>query len=58
MDEETSKSLWVRVEQIGTGDIVVDVYCRPPDREEVDEALYQWHPQIYGLCSSWGLQTP
>lgn len=35
MVEEPAESLWVRISgQTNTGDIVVDVCCRPPDQEE------------------------
>lgn len=40
MDEEPAESLWVRISgQTNTGDIVVDVCCRPPDHEEVVKAF-------------------
>jgi len=42
-DEERVKSLWVRNKgQPPMGDVMVDVYYRPPDKEEkVDEAFYK-----------------
>jgi len=42
-DEEQVESLWVRIKgQAHTGDTVVGVYYRPPDKEEeVDEASYR-----------------
>jgi len=42
-DEERVESLWVRIKgQPHKGDIIVDVYYRPPDQEEeVDEAFYK-----------------
>ena len=43
MDEELTKSLWVRIKgRAGTGDIIVGVCYRPPDQEDrVGEALYR-----------------
>jgi len=45
MDEEPTKSLWVRIKgraEAGTGDITVGVCYRPPDQEDLaDEALYR-----------------
>ncbi|KAK4832987.1 hypothetical protein QYF61_027011 [Mycteria americana] len=43
MDEETTKSLWVRIKgRAGTDDIIVGVCCRPPDQEDqADEGLYR-----------------
>ena len=35
MDEELTKSLWVRIKgRVGTGDIIVGVCYRPPDQED------------------------
>ncbi|GAB0207747.1 hypothetical protein GRJ2_003240400 [Grus japonensis] len=43
MDEEPTKSLWVRIKgSAGAGDIIVGSSTRPPDQgERVDEALYR-----------------
>ncbi|GAB0180798.1 hypothetical protein GRJ2_000545100 [Grus japonensis] len=43
MDEEPTKSLWVRIKgRAGTGDIIVWVCYRPPDQgDQADEALYR-----------------
>jgi len=43
MNEESTKSLWVRIRgTAGTGDIIVGVCYRPLDQEaQVDEALYR-----------------
>ncbi|GAB0204272.1 hypothetical protein GRJ2_002892800 [Grus japonensis] len=43
MDDQPTESFWVRIkEQTIRGDIIVDVYSRPPDQEEqVDEAFYR-----------------
>ncbi|GAB0209305.1 hypothetical protein GRJ2_003396200 [Grus japonensis] len=43
MDEELTKSLWVRIKgRAGTGDIIVGVCYRPPDQgDRADEALYR-----------------
>ncbi|GAB0179465.1 hypothetical protein GRJ2_000411800 [Grus japonensis] len=43
MDEELTKSLWVRIKgRAGTGDIIVGACYRPPDQEgRLDEALYR-----------------
>ncbi|GAB0182896.1 hypothetical protein GRJ2_000754900 [Grus japonensis] len=43
MDEEPIKTLWVNIkERSGTGDIIVEVYYRPPNQEDqADEALYR-----------------
>ena len=43
MDEEVTKSLWVRIkDRAGTGDIIVGVCYRPPDQENrADKALYR-----------------
>ncbi|KAK4817029.1 hypothetical protein QYF61_026035 [Mycteria americana] len=43
MDQETTKSLWVRIkERAGTGDIIVGVCHSPLDQENrADEALYR-----------------
>ncbi|KAK4824035.1 hypothetical protein QYF61_009626 [Mycteria americana] len=43
MDEEPTKSLWVRIKgRAETADIILGVCCRPPDQEDqVDEALYR-----------------
>ena len=41
-DEEPAESLWVRIRgQINMGNVVVVVYCRPPDWEEADEAFFR-----------------
>ncbi|KAK4831293.1 hypothetical protein QYF61_016763 [Mycteria americana] len=49
MDEEPTKSLWVRIKgRAGTGDIVVGVCYRPADQEyQVDEALYRQIDRVY-----------
>ncbi|GAB0179147.1 hypothetical protein GRJ2_000380000 [Grus japonensis] len=43
MDEEPTKSLWVRTKgRAGTGDIIMEVCYRPPDQDnQADEALYR-----------------
>ncbi|GAB0208629.1 hypothetical protein GRJ2_003328600 [Grus japonensis] len=43
MDEEPTKSLWVRIKgSAGAGDIIVGVCYRPPDQgDRADEALYR-----------------
>ncbi|GAB0188477.1 hypothetical protein GRJ2_001313000 [Grus japonensis] len=43
MDEEPTKSLWVRIKgRAGTGDTIVRVCYRPPDQEDrKDEAFYR-----------------
>jgi len=43
MDEELTKSLWVRIKgRAGTGDIILGVCYRPPNQEDqVDKALYR-----------------
>ncbi|GAB0194032.1 hypothetical protein GRJ2_001868500 [Grus japonensis] len=43
MDEELTKSLWVRIKRnAGTRDIIVGVCYRPPDQgDRADEALYR-----------------
>ncbi|GAB0202565.1 hypothetical protein GRJ2_002722100 [Grus japonensis] len=43
MDEEPTKSLWVRIKgRAGAGDIIVGVCYRPPDQGDVgDEAFYR-----------------
>ncbi|PKU30860.1 dtw domain-containing protein 2 [Limosa lapponica baueri] len=43
MDEESTKSLWVKIKgRAGTGDITVEVCYRLPDQDDwVDEALYR-----------------
>ncbi|GAB0209859.1 hypothetical protein GRJ2_003451600 [Grus japonensis] len=43
MEEELTKSLWVRIKgRAGTGDIIVGVCYRPPDQgDRADEALYR-----------------
>ncbi|GAB0210150.1 hypothetical protein GRJ2_003480800 [Grus japonensis] len=43
MDEEPTKSLWVRIKgRAGAGDIIVGVCYRPPDQgDRADEALYR-----------------
>ncbi|GAB0187348.1 hypothetical protein GRJ2_001200100 [Grus japonensis] len=43
MDEESTKSLWVKIKgRAGTGDTIVGVCYRPPDQEDgVNEALYR-----------------
>ncbi|GAB0176939.1 mitochondrial enolase superfamily member 1 [Grus japonensis] len=43
MDEELTKSLWVRIKgSIGAGDIIAGVCYRPPDQgDQADEALYR-----------------
>ena len=43
MDEEPTKSLWVRTKgRAGTGDIIVEVCYRPPGQEDqAGEALYR-----------------
>ncbi|GAB0179437.1 hypothetical protein GRJ2_000409000 [Grus japonensis] len=43
MDEEPTKSLWVRIKgRAGAGDIVAGVCYRPPDQgDQADEALYR-----------------
>ena len=43
MDEELTKSLWVRIKgRAGTGDIILGVCYRPPNQEDQeDEALYR-----------------
>ncbi|GAB0209274.1 mitochondrial enolase superfamily member 1 [Grus japonensis] len=43
MEEEPTKSLWVRIKgRAGTGDIIVGVCYRPPDQgDRADEALYR-----------------
>jgi len=35
MDEESTKSLWVRIKgRTGAGDIVAEVHYRPPNQED------------------------
>ncbi|GAB0177773.1 hypothetical protein GRJ2_000242600 [Grus japonensis] len=43
MDEELTKSLWVRIKgSAGAGDIIAGVCYRPPDQgDQADEALYR-----------------
>jgi len=43
MDEELTKSLWIRIKgRAGPGDRTVGVCYRPPDEEDrADEALYR-----------------
>ncbi|GAB0204964.1 hypothetical protein GRJ2_002962000 [Grus japonensis] len=43
MDEEPTKSLWVRIKgSAGAGDIIVGVCYRPPDQgDQADEAVYR-----------------
>ena len=59
-NEERVESLWVRIKgQAHKGDITVDVYYRPPDQEEVDEAFYK---QLKAASQSqawflWGTST-
>ncbi|GAB0204972.1 hypothetical protein GRJ2_002962800 [Grus japonensis] len=43
MDEEPTKSLWVRIKgRAGTGDIIAGVCYRPPEQgDQADETLYR-----------------
>lgn len=41
-EESSAETSWVRIRgQIKTGNIAVGVYCRPPGREEADEAFFR-----------------
>jgi len=56
VDEEPTKSLWVRIKgRAGTGDIIVGVCSRPPDQ---DEALYRSSLTFIRPGPHRGLQPP